>query len=262
MGMNNTLEELLNAELILVGLGEDFDDNKRLQNYETYKKGKIILQEQGYLSLIPAWKEYCTGKMPDIITPALKKLEKLLEGKNYYIVCTSTSKYITEVSWKNNRLVMPCGTTSMKQCGSLCDSGLSELTEEDKWKLHIFFESLEAGAVSSDSNMSLGNCTKCGAGLELNNIYVEKYNENGYLTKWAEYTKWLQGTLNHSLLALELGVGMQFPSVIRWPFEKIVYFNKKAFLVRVHETLYQLTEELSGKGCGISQNAIEWLTNL
>ena len=82
------------------------------------------------------------------------------------------------------------------------------------------------------------------------------------MPKWETYTKWLQGTLNHNLVVLELGVGLQFPSVIRWPFEKIVYFNKKAVMLRVHDTLYQLTEELSGKGYGISQNPIEWLTNL
>ena len=68
--------------------------------------------------------------------------------------------------------------------------------------------------------------------------------------------------MNHKLLVLELGVGMQFPSVIRWPFEKVVFFNQKAFLCRVNEKLYQLTEELAGKGCGISMNAIDWLKQL
>ena len=73
------------------------------------------------------------------------------------------------------------------------------------------------------------------------------------------YTKWLQGTLNHRLIVLELGVSMRFPSVIRWPFEKVAYFNNKATFIRVNENLYQLTEELAGKGVGIPQNAIEWL---
>ena len=95
--------------------------------------------------------------------------------------------------------------------------------------------------------------------MVLNNIFAEGYNENGYLEQWKVYTKWLQGTVNHRLLVLELGVGMRFPTVVRWPFEKVAFFNNKAAFVRVNEKLYQLSEELAIKGCGIAQNAIAWL---
>ena len=96
----------------------------------------------------------------------------------------------------------------------------------------------------------------------LNNIYAENYNEMGYLEQWKLYTKWLQGTLNRRVVILELGVGMKFPTVIRFPFEKIAFFNQKAEFYRIHEKLYQLTEDLKGKGQGISQNAIDCLRNL
>ena len=74
--------------------------------------------------------------------------------------------------------------------------------------------------------------------------------------------KWLQGTLNRKLFILELGVGMRFPTVIRWPFEKAAFYNKRACFCRVNEKLYHLTEELAEKGWGISQNAIDWLLKL
>ena len=111
-------------------------------------------------------------------------------------------------------------------------------------------------------DISLGKCPECGAPLILNNVYAEKYNENGYLPDWQIYTKWLQGTLNKKLLILELGVGMQFPSVIRFPFEKIAFYNNKAEFYRVNEKLYHLTEELKDKGKAISENAIDWLLSL
>ena len=108
----------------------------------------------------------------------------------------------------------------------------------------------------------MGTCPECGAPLVLNNIYAENYNENGYLDQWNLYRKWLQRTLNHRLLILELGVGMRFPTVIRWPFEKTAFFNQKAYFYRVNENLYQLTKELSGKGYGISKDAVAWLAQL
>ena len=61
----------------------------------------------------------------------------------------------------------------------------------------------------------------------LNNVYAENYDESGYLDQWGHYRKWLQGTLNRRLFVLELGVGMRFPSVVRWPFEKVAFFNQK-----------------------------------
>ena len=93
----------------------------------------------------------------------------------------------------------------------------------------------------------------------LNNVYTEKYDENGYLQDWGVYTKWLQGTLFRKICILELGVGMQCPSVIRFPFEKVGYFNQKADFVRVNEHLYQMTSELGERGISVAMNAIDWL---
>lgn len=79
---------------------------------------------------------------------------------------------------------------------------------------------------------------------------------------WDKYTKWLQGTLNRNVLILELGVGLKYPGVIRFPFEKAAYFNKKADFIRVHGRLYQMTEELGDKGISIAQNAVAFLASI
>ena len=79
---------------------------------------------------------------------------------------------------------------------------------------------------------------------------------------WDKYTKWLQGTLNRNVLILELGVGLKYPRVIRFPFEKAAYFNKKADFIRVHGRLYQMTEELGDKGISIAQNAVAFLAGI
>ena len=52
---------------------------------------------------------------------------------------------------------------------------------------------------------------------------------------------------------------MQFPQIIRFPFEKVVFFNQKARLIRVHSRLYQMTEELKGKGFSVAQDPVEFL---
>ena len=97
--------------------------------------------------------------------------------------------------------------------------------------------------------------------LIFNNILSEGYVEEEYLEQWEKYMKWLQGTVNRKLCVLELGVGMLYPTVIRWPFEKVVYFNQKSNIFRIHSKLYQLTEEIKDRGYKNRKKPMDFLIN-
>lgn len=263
------LEMMEQSDMILVGLGEDFDNLGALQQSQKYVDGCNVLKKTELHWLIPAWNEYCVEKAKkDQVDRALEKIAALLGDKNYFVVSVSTNSSIDSIPWKkailseHGRCVMPCGSILKKQCINGCDGVLQEVTEEDRGELRGVLDRLSEGRLRKEEAFCLGVCPKCGAPFTLNNIYVDNYNENGYMERWKLYTKWLQGTLNKRLLLLELGVNMWFPSVIRWPFEKAAFFNEKAYFCRVNQRLYQLSAELAGKGCGISQNAIDWLSKL
>lgn len=253
MEKEDILEKLAEADMVLVGLGEEFDGQRILRSCEGYQAGCETLKEAGMGWMIPGWEEFHRRRCGDGTIPAaLERLAALLKDKNHFVVSVSTNGETAHVG----RVVMPCGAAFRKQCANGCAGVLEELTDEDRAGLEHFFEG------SCKGKAGLGVCPECGAPMILNNIYAENYNEEGYLEQWRLYMKWLQGTLNRRLLVLELGVGMRFPSVIRWPFEKAAFFNQKAYFCRVNENLYQLTKELAQKGCGISKNAIDWLGQL
>lgn len=259
-------EKVSEAEMVLVGLGEEFDDYM-LQKCPGYVNGAERLKTMGLSTLMPAWRGFCCGISADrqgnnAVGMALERLRQLLEPKNYFVVSVATNNVIGQTAWRTGRLVMPCGAAVKKQCAKGCEGVLEEVSEEDERRLRTAFEKLYAGQQTGDMSSLLGKCPVCGNNMVLNNIYVDNYNENGYLEQWRIYMNWLQGTIHKKLLVVELGVGMHFPEVVRWPFEKAAYFNNKAYFYRVNQKLYQLTEELSGKGMGISQNAIEWLCGL
>lgn len=277
-GTEICLEELERADMVLAGLGEEFDIGEAPGRRREYREGRDLLQREGFQWLVPAWNEYCCDRLsgrdgqagpeggPDSEgqTPAeqaLTKLAGLLEGKNYFVVSVSTNSRIARIPWREGRLVMPCGSVLRKQCAQ-GDGEMAEVSREDRERLSGAMEELYGGHLSPQTGSLLGVCPRCGAPMVLNNVYGDKYDEMGYLEQWQVYTKWLRGTLNRKLLVLELGVGMRFPSVVRWPFEKVAFLNRKAFFCRVNGKLYQLDENLSGKGCGIPQNAVDWLCRL
>lgn len=161
------------------------------------------------------------------------RLAEKLEGKNYFCVSLCMDDVIYKSNLKHDRIVAPLGTGLKKQCPDACDNLLYENGENV--------------------------CSVCGKPLVDNNILCEKYIEDGYLPMWDKQKKWLVGTLNHSVLVLELGVSMRFPQIVRWPFERIAYLNNKAYFTRVNEKLPQLSAELKEKGESIKANSVEWL---
>lgn len=259
MSNRDILQQIQEADMLLVGIGEEFDNVRALKSKSGYSecREKLGCSEEAWL--LPALNLIYQKEEPEVYK-VLSRFAELIAGKNYFVVSVSTNDLIRRVAWRENRLVMPCGGSLLKQCPRNCENGLMKVTDNDWEAIHDYTNKLLDEKILQEENIiNLGVCPDCGSPLVLNNIYTEKYDENGYLGQWKLYTKWLQGTLNRKLMILELGVGMQCPSVIRWPFEKIAYFNQKASFYRVNETLYQLSEELKEKGTSISQNAIDWL---
>lgn len=168
-----------------------------------------------------------------------QSLEVLLEGKDYFIVTTSTSGAIFNSGLDSSKIVAPCGNETWRQCEKACT--------KDIW---------EQGEVADDV------CPHCGAVLVGNTIAADTYIEEGYLPQWKIYTEWLSRTLNKELLVLELGVGFQTPTVIRWPFEKTAFFNKKAQFYRINEKFSQISEELKDKAVTVGENSVTVISTL
>lgn len=75
---------------------------------------------------------------------------------------------------------------------------------------------------------------------------------------WEKYLHWLGFTLNQKLCVLELGVGFKYPDLIRFPFEKVSYFNQKSRYIRMNEKFPQLSAEIADRGVSIKENPAEY----
>lgn len=277
---NKQIKSLIeDAQMILIGIGEEFSAEKILKQDKEYLKEKEKLLQDGKQWEIPFLqrmyqkklrapaemqeRQIQEGQKPQESAAqsiyerekaALQGLAELLQDKNYFVVSTLTNDLLIDCGFKADRVVLPCGGSRKVQCPDGCGGSLHILSDE------VLKSMEEVQTASKDQIRQLTEvCPVCGKPLIFNNIYAEHYDEKGYLDQWQVYTKWLQGTLNRKMLVLELGAGMQYPGVIRFPFEKAAYFNQKAHFVRVNGYLYQLTEELREKGISVPKNAAEWL---
>ena len=250
-------ETIQDADLVLVGIGEEFNEQfSNIGEYAELVEGLKVIDEQERLSwMIPFLeKAYLEQQSESQVLKAYRNLYDIIKDKNYFIVTTCIDGNVRKAGFDNARIVEPCGGYFNMQCSEKCHT---ELYNSDGYVTKIR-QGIQNGTLQQ---LEQPCCPKCGKPFVFNNIMSGAYVEEGYLPQWEVYTKWLQRTLNKKLCILELGVGMGVPSVIRWPFEKIAFYNKKASFFRINETLYQLTEEIGDKGVSIEGNAQEFLLN-
>ena len=172
------------------------------------------------------------------VQEAYRALASMTEGKDYFIVTTAKDARIFESSLDEAKITAPCGNVNWLQCSKGCT--------KDIW---------ERGEVAD------GICPHCGAPLTENTVLANPYIEEGYLKSWNLYREWLAGTLNHALLILELGVDFKTPTVIRWPFEKTVFFNRKSHMYRINQKFYQIVGDIQERTVSIPQNSVGFIRN-
>lgn len=259
------------ANMVLVGLGEEWvltedlmlEDmaNKNNAMYEIYK---IAAGDEMYADFVQVLTAcYFMNYIPAELENAYKSIYRMLENKNYFIVSLTVDPYLYRMGFKEERFVNPCGTFQKLQCAEGCSA---ELTDSDELLDSVMQVMASKNTNNCDAKeildacvqvMKKYHCEKCGSPVTFNCLDARKYREEGYLEKWQMYMKWLQGTLNKNIVVLEAGAGMKLPSVIRWPFEKTVFYNQKATMFRVHEKFYQVNEEVSERAYGCKCNSVQ-----
>lgn len=247
------------ADFLLLGIGEEwgisFDemlkeasfsaDYAKLWNEELKEKFVPVLQRE-YLKKI-----HC-----EELKKAYDNLYQLVKDKNYFLLSMNKDRYPVISGFEKEKCVFPCGGYELFQCDFGCADELCEaaaMSDEIYGMLH---------GSNQIQDMQMPVCPQCKKEMVFNNVEAVRYVEKGYLSDWDRYMKWLQGTLNKKLCLLELGVSMRFPSVIRWPFEKTVYYNQKAKMFRIHHSLSQSMENISDRCYTQEENSVTYMSNL
>lgn len=230
--MENTIrDKIKQADMVLVGIGDELAPVFNLQDDPLAP----FAESQSYEN-VPE---------DDPILQAYRVLYDMIHAKPYFIATMNVDGLIYRAGFDESRIVAPCGDMRKMQCSR-----------------HIVEAAGIREEVLRQRDVSLARCPVCSEPLFFHTVKTEGYLEEGYLSQWEAYTRWLQYTLNHNLCILELGVGFSYPQVLRFPFEKTAYYNKKAFLIRVNSRFPQLPEELAGRGTGIKMKPRDFLLEL
>lgn len=265
--MEKKLSEYINdSDLVIVGIGSEWnwirqglkDDHRYRQILEYAGKEEnkwllpIIEFEYGYYNSDPE------------IDKAFRALRSLIGEKRYFLISENFLQDALMNGFAEENCVFPCGNYRYLQTPDT-DDELMEATKSGDFmgivgRIHRIVTERDGSMREGESFYKPFFDGKL---LYLNQKRQEysniKYNEGSYLDNWDRYMKYLSGTMGNRLLILELGVSLDYPTVIRWPFEKVAFINKKAHLIRVHERLYHHTPEIEDKTDSIQMNSVKFI---
>ena len=259
------VELVRDSDLLLVGIGNEWNWIKKgILGDDRYSALIELCSREDNRWLLPVVEfEYGFYNNDAHIDEAYRALRKLIGDKRYYLISELFIHDALLNGFDRELCVFPCGNYGYLQTADPLDPLLTASDQPEFMRLVEEIHEFVAGGGKSEDKFKYFIPFFEGKELYLNQKRSEysniKYNESAYLKNWEKYTKYLSDTLNRNLLVLELGVSLDYPNVIRWPFEKVTMINNGAHLVRVHNKLYQHTPEISAKTDSIQMNSVDYI---
>lgn len=162
--------------------------------------------------------------------PLYKDLLRIVQGKDYFVITTNVDEQFRKAGFPSDWLFEVQGDYGRMQCSVACHNKTYDDTEVvNAINSHAHDMTVDPKYVPV--------CPVCGGTMDINLRINQYFVEDA---RWHEsaqrYDRFVNKHLNTHLVMLELGVGMNTPGIIRYPFEQITYDNRLSTLIRMNDS--------------------------
>lgn len=164
------------------------------------------------------WSRYIyINRYLDAPKPVYKKLLSLLKGKDYFVLTTNVDHCFQKAGFDKHRLFYTQGDYGLWQCSAPCH----QKTYDNEKTVRQMIEQQKDMKIPSEL---IPRCPVCGKPMTMNlradNTFVE---DEGWHTASERYADFLRRHQKVNTLFLELGTGMNTPSIIKFNFWRMAY---------------------------------------
>lgn len=169
------------------------------------------------------WSRYIyINRYQDAPKDTYADLLALVQGKDYFVLTTNVDHCFQKAGFDKHRLFYTQGDYGLWQCSGPCH----DKTYDNEAVIRKMVAEQKDMRVPSEL---VPRCPVCGAPMSMNlradSTFVE---DEGWHQAAARYQDFVRRHEGMRVLYLELGVGMNTPGIIKYPFWKMVYQNPKA----------------------------------
>ncbi len=175
------------------------------------------------------WSRYIfINRYMDVDNGTYKSLLDLVKGKDYFVLTTNVDHQFQKAGFDKHRLFYTQGDYGLFQCSEPCHN----VTYDN--------EKIIRDMVTGQTDMKIPTelipyCPKCGKPMSMNlragNTFVQ---DEGWYKASERYSDFIHRNSGLRVLFLELGVGMNTPGIIKYPFWRMAYDNPNAYYICIN----------------------------
>ena len=160
--------------------------------------------------------------------PVYNQLLALVDTKNYFVVTTNVDHCFQRAGFDKTRLFYTQGDYGLFQCSVPCH----DKTYDNEQTVRRMVAEQKNMAIPAEL---VPHCPVCGKPMTVNLRCDEKFVEDkGWHTACANYQSFISKNAGKKVLFVELGVGFNTPSIIKYPFWQMTAANPNAFYVCIN----------------------------
>ncbi len=266
-------KEIQTADAIVIGAGAGLStaagftySGERLQKYFADFVEKYSFQDMYSGGFYPFetpeelwayWSRYIyINRYMDVDNGTYKRLFELVKDKDYFVITTNVDHQFQKAGFDKHRLFYTQGDYGLWQCSKPCH----QKTYDNEETVRAMFEAQKNMRVPSEL---VPHCPVCGKPMSMNLRADDSFVEDEGWHRAAErYDEFLRRHDGLHILFLELGVGMNTPVIIKYPFWKMTYTNPKAVYACLNYGEAYAPDEIRGRSICINGDIREVLNDL
>lgn len=238
-------EEIENSEYILIGAGAGLStsagflyDGKRFEeNFKDYikKYGFTDMYSAGFYNF-PTLEEYWAyfslyvyiNRYDIEENETYLNLYNIVKNKNYFVITTNVDGRFADSKFDKDKIFAVQGDFSLFQCSKPC-------RQETFYNEKYIREMIKYKKEMKIPTELIPKCPYCGRNMSMNlradSTFVQDKNWDKQKSK---YENFLKNSDNSKILFLELGVGFNTPSIIKYNFWRMTLNNKKSVYASIN----------------------------
>ncbi len=218
------------------------------------------------------WSRYVyINRYRDVDNRTYKSLFELVKDKDYFVLTTNVDHQFQKAGFDKKRIFYTQGDYGLFQCSKPCHDMTYDNSE-------IIEEMLEAqGYVRNDEGTLylpegtsplmtiptelVPKCPRCGRPMTMNLRADDTFvQDKGWYAAGDRYSDFIRRHRNLKVLYLELGVGMNTPGIIKYPFWRMTAENPEAAYVCINKGQAGCPWEIKDRAICINGDIREILT--
>ena len=205
--------------------------------------------------------------------PVYEKLYELVRDKDYFVLTTNVDHCFQKAGFDKHRLFYTQGDYGLFQCSEPChqetydnEKVIREMVTAQGYKIVSDGALFLPEAVSPKMAVPMElvpHCPKCGRPMSMNlradGTFVE---DEGWHIAAERYSDFLRRHRNLRVLFLELGVGMNTPGIVKYPFWQMTAENPAAVYACINYGEAHVPDEIKKKSICINGDIGEVLDRI